>query len=102
RDELLAELGIPETERAAKLGIPVPRIKEVANGKRGITPATAWLFAGAFVTTPEFWMNLQTVHDLSRNRPDRTAARLRGGRPQAHASWPSCRATDVLPQHDGR
>jgi len=77
RDEFLAELGIPQTELAAKLGIPVQRINEIVNGKRGITPDTAWLFAGAFGTTPEFWMNLQAVHDLSRNRPSRAVARLK-------------------------
>jgi antitoxin HigA-1 len=77
REEFLAELGIPQTELASKLGIPVQRINEIVNGKRGITPDTAWLFAGAFGTTPEFWMNLQAAHDLSRNRPSRAVARLK-------------------------
>jgi antitoxin HigA-1 len=77
RDEFLAELGIPQTELAAKLDIPVQRINEIVNGKRGISPDTAWRFAGAFGTTPEFWMNLQAVHDLSRNRPTRAVARLK-------------------------
>ena len=93
RDEFLAELGIPQTELATKLGIPVQRINEIVNGKRGITPDTAWLFAGAFGTTPEFWMNLQTVHDLSRNRPTRTVARLKG-RPAT-----STRNMAKLPRH---
>jgi antitoxin HigA-1 len=76
REEFLAELGIPQTELATKLGIPVQRINEIANGKRGITPDTAWLFAAAFGTTPEFWMNLQAVYDLARNRPSRSVPRL--------------------------
>jgi antitoxin HigA-1 len=80
RDEFLGELGILQTELAAKLGIPVQRINEIANGKRGITPDTAWLFAAAFGTTPEFWMNLQAVYDLARNRPSRDVPRL-GARP---------------------
>lgn len=85
REEFLGELGIPQTELAAKLGILVQRINEIANGKRGITPDTAWLFAAAFGTTPEFWMNLQAAYDLSRNRPSRTIPRLgarsaRGGK----------------------
>jgi len=85
REEFLSELGIPQTELAAKLGIPVQRINEIANGKRGITPDTAWLFAAAFGTTPEFWMNMQAAYDLSRNRPTRTIPRLgarsaRGGK----------------------
>jgi addiction module HigA family antidote len=76
RDEFLGELGIPQTELAAKLGIPVQRINEIVNGKRGITPDTAWLFSAAFGTTPEFWMNLQANYDLARNRPTRTITRL--------------------------
>lgn len=76
REEFLAELGIPQTELATKLGIPVQRINEIANGKRGITPDTAWLFAAAFGTTPEFWMNLQATYDLARNRPSRAVPRL--------------------------
>ncbi len=93
RDEFLAELGIPQTELAAQLGVPVQRINEIVNGKRGITPDTAWLFAGAFGTTPEFWMNLQTVHDLSRNRPTRTVARLKARTP------PSTRSAAKLSRH---
>ncbi|MGB4977431.1 MAG: hypothetical protein WBR35_11895, partial [Anaerolineae bacterium] len=43
----------------------------IVNGKRGITPETAWLFAQAFGTTPEFWTNLQANHDLAKKRPRR-------------------------------
>ena len=32
---------------------------------------TAWRFAQAFGTTPEFWMNLQSIHDLASSRPPR-------------------------------
>jgi addiction module HigA family antidote len=48
----------------------VRRINEIVRGKRGITPETAWLFAQAFGTTPEFWVNLQVNYarpDDSRN-----------------------------------
>jgi addiction module HigA family antidote len=79
REEFLEPLGIPQTALAAKLGIPVQRINEIVNGKRGITPETAWLFAGAFGTTPEFWMNLQAAHDLAETRPEKKVARI-GGR----------------------
>ena len=34
-------------------------------------PDTAWLLADAFGTSPEFWSNLQTTHDLSLHRPER-------------------------------
>jgi addiction module HigA family antidote len=49
---------IPQTKLAAKLGIPVQRVNEIVNGKRGITPETAWLLSAAFGTSPQFWTNL--------------------------------------------
>jgi len=53
------------------LGIPTQRINELIRRKRGVTPDTAWLLAGAFGTTPQFWFNLQTNYDLAVNRPNR-------------------------------
>ena len=75
-EEFLKPMGVPQTALAQKLGIPVQRINEIVNGKRGITPETAWLFSGAFGTTPEFWTNLQAAHDLARARPEKRAARI--------------------------
>jgi len=54
---------------AAHLGVPVQRVNELVRGKRGVTPATAWLLARALGTTPEYWVNLQAAHDLARSRP---------------------------------
>lgn len=80
RKEFLAPMGVPQLQLAAKLGITVQRVNEIVNGKRGITPETAWLFAGAFGTTPEFWMNLQTHYDLARHKPEKKIPRLRSAR----------------------
>jgi addiction module HigA family antidote len=79
-EEFLEPLGVPQTMLAAKLGISVQRINEIVNEKRGITPETAWLFAGAFGTTPEFWTNLQAAYDLARARPDKKVPRLAAAR----------------------
>ena len=68
--EFLAPLGISQVALAAHVGVPVQRINEIVRGKRGVTPATAWLLAQAFSTTPEFWINLQTAHDLALSRPE--------------------------------
>lgn len=67
--EFLAPLGITQVAFAKHLGIPVQRINELVRGKRGVTPETAWLLSEALQTTPEFWINLQTAHDLARSRP---------------------------------
>jgi len=67
--EFLAPLSITQVALAAHLGVPVQRVNELVRGKRGVTPATAWLLAQAFDTTPEYWINLQAAHDLARSRP---------------------------------
>jgi addiction module HigA family antidote len=67
--EFLEPLKMSQTALAAKLGIPLQRVNEICKGKRGITPETAWLLYKAFDVSPQFWMNLQTMHDLSRTRP---------------------------------
>ena len=76
-EEFLGPMGITQTAFAEHLGIPVQRINEIIRGKRGITPETAWLFAQALGTTPEFWLNLQTNFELALNRPRSTVKKLR-------------------------
>ncbi|MFH1985231.1 MAG: HigA family addiction module antitoxin [Pseudomonadota bacterium] len=61
---------------ARHLGVPVQRINQLIRGKRGVTPETAWLLSQALNTTPEFWINLQTVHDLALSRPSRPVEKL--------------------------
>lgn len=68
REEFLTPLEIPQTRLAATLGIPLQRVNEICTGKRGITPETAWLLGAAFGNSPQFWMNLQTMYDLSMAR----------------------------------
>ena len=67
--EFLEPLEFTQRALANHLNIPVQRVNEIIKGKRGISPDTAWLLADAFGTSPEFWGNLQTVHDLSLHRP---------------------------------
>jgi len=74
--EFLEPLGVSQVAFAAHLGVPVQRINELVRGKRGVTPETAWLLALALHTTPEFWINLQTAHDLARSRPTQPVQRL--------------------------
>jgi antitoxin HigA-1 len=75
-EEFLKPMNLPQTKFAEKLGIPVQRINEIVNGKRGITAETAWLFSDALGTSPQFWMNLQAMYDLTKARPDRRVKRI--------------------------
>ena len=67
-EEFLKPLGLTQVALAQHIGVPVQRVNEIVRGKRGVTAETAWLLSSALGTTPEFWMNLQTAHDLSLNR----------------------------------
>jgi addiction module HigA family antidote len=75
-EEFLKPLGVSQVALAEHLGIPTQRINELVRGKRGVTPETAWLLAGALGTTPEFWINLQANQDLVRNRPKKKVRQL--------------------------
>ena len=75
-EEFLKPMGVSQVAFARHVGVPLQRINEIVRGRRGVTPDTAWRFAQAFGTTPEFWMNLQSAHDLARSRPGKTVERI--------------------------
>jgi antitoxin HigA-1 len=63
-EDFLLPVGITQKEAAARLRISYPRMNEIVNGKRSVTPDTA-LRLGKFTNTePEFWLNLQQAVDL--------------------------------------
>jgi addiction module HigA family antidote len=76
-EEFLVPMGLSQVDFANHVGVPVQRVNEIVRGKRGVTPETAWLFAQAFGTTPQLWINLQTNYDLARNKPDRRVPRIK-------------------------
>lgn len=64
RAEFLEPLGVSQTAFAERLHVPLQRLNDLVNGRRGITPDTALRLARALGTTPELWMNLQEAWDL--------------------------------------
>ena len=76
-EEFLVPMNVSQVAFAAHISVPVQRVNEIVRGKRGITPETAWLFAEALGTSPEFWLNLQSNYDLVRSRPKRQVKRIR-------------------------
>jgi addiction module HigA family antidote len=59
--EELKELGISASSLARQLHVPPNRITEILNGRRAISGDTALRLAHFFGTTPEFWLNLQSL-----------------------------------------
>jgi antitoxin HigA-1 len=68
REEFLVPLGISANALALKIRVPATRIGDILHGRRGITPDTALRLARFFGNSPEFWLNLQQMHDLSKAR----------------------------------
>jgi len=64
REEFMAPLGLSMNKMAMALRVPVTRIADIVNERRGVTADTALRFARYFNNAPAFWMNLQTRYDL--------------------------------------
>ena len=76
REEFMNPLGLSANRLALDLRVPVTRISEIVNERRAISTETALRLACYFNTTPEFWMNLQTQHDLD-SAEDRILAEIK-------------------------
>lgn len=75
-EEFLKPLGLTQVAFAEHIGVPLQRVNEIVRGKRGVTPETAWLLSQALGTTPQFWLNLQSAHDLAKSRPQTPVPRV--------------------------
>lgn len=64
REEFMKPLGISVNALARELHVPVSRVSKIVNEERDITPDTALRAARYFGTSAEFWLNLQSRHDL--------------------------------------
>lgn len=62
--EELKELRISAAELARKIHVPTNRVTQILNGERSITGDTALRLAHFFGTSPEFWLNLQSLYEL--------------------------------------
>jgi addiction module HigA family antidote len=68
---------------AMALRVPATRVGAIVKGERSVTADTALRLARFFRTSPEFWMNLQAMHDLTKARMERGRAIERDVRPHA-------------------
>jgi addiction module HigA family antidote len=75
-EEFLVPLALSQVAFAGHIRVPVQRVNEIVRGKRGVTPETAWLFAQALGTSPEFWLNLQANYDLAHAKPKRKISKI--------------------------
>src|SRR5205823_8423723 len=62
--EELTALGMSAAELARQLKVPANRVTEILNGQRALTGDTALRLGHFFGTSPEFWLNLQSLYEL--------------------------------------
>lgn len=62
--EELKTLNMSAAELARKIDVPTNRVTQILNGERSITGDTALRLAHFFGTSPQFWLNLQSLYEL--------------------------------------
>ena len=62
--EELRALEMSAAELARRLRVPTNRVTGILNGQRAITGDTALRLGHFFGTSPEFWLNLQSLYEL--------------------------------------
>ena len=83
-EEFLRPLGMSVNALAMALRVPTTRIGAIViKGERSVTADTALRHARFFGTSPEFWMNLQAMYDLTKARRDTGGKIQRDVRPRA-------------------
>jgi addiction module HigA family antidote len=64
QEEFMAPLGLTINALSRDLHVPVTRISEIVNKRRGITGDTALRLARYFRNTAQFWLNLQGAYEI--------------------------------------
>lgn len=62
--EELAAMSMSAAELARQIDVPANRISQILRGERDITADTAMRLGHFFGTSPQFWMNLQSLYEL--------------------------------------
>ena len=77
REEFRKPLGISINGLALELHVPVTRVSQIVNERRGITADTALRLARHFGTSADFWMKIQKEYELvlTRHKSPRTIER---------------------------
>jgi len=62
--EILTEMNISQADFARAIGISPMRVSHLIKGTRPVTAELALLIGRAFNQSPQYWLNLQAMHDL--------------------------------------
>lgn len=83
-EDFMKPLGLSASHLAAELGVPAPRVSQMARCKRAISADTALCLSRYFGTSAEMWLRLQAGYDLEvaeavAGEQIRREVRVRGG-----------------------
>jgi addiction module HigA family antidote len=67
-EDFLKPLGLSQYRLALDIGVPPRRINEIVKGQRAVTADTALRLGRYFKMSAQFWLNLQSHHDLEVER----------------------------------
>ena len=85
-EEFLVPLGITQSAFAVRLGVSFPRLNEVINARRSVTPDTALRLARVTGMSADFWLGLQQDWDLWHALHSDSASEIARLEPLEHAS----------------
>jgi len=93
KSEFIEPLSMTMRGLAQAIGVPPGRISAIVSGKRKINAETAIRLARYLCTTDEFWLHLQTAHDLKYARAaisERLVCEVQPRQTDSHqgAAWP--------------
>jgi addiction module HigA family antidote len=63
-EDFLKPMGLSQYRLAKDIGVPARRINEIVKGERAITADTALRLGRYFKMSAQYWLNLQSHHDL--------------------------------------
>lgn len=79
-EEFMKPMELTARQLAADIDVPPSRISDIVNGKRPISPDTAFRLGVFFSMEARFWINLQSEYDMrmvERNEKDKILPRIR-------------------------
>lgn len=85
REEFLLPLNLTANALARTLSTDAPKINDIVNEKRRVSPDTALRLARYFGTSAEFWLGLQMRYDLALAEDEKASQIEREVRPRATA-----------------
>ena len=66
QEDFLKPLNLSAHALALELRVPATRIGAIVKGQRSVSADTALRLGRFFGTSPDFWMNLQAMYDLTK------------------------------------